>query len=158
MSLAASLFRPGKLAMTTSKTSPAAEFRRASCRRIRRPFLLLCLLTAVHLLELYRRERGDPYFIHSAIQHGLGRAPFLCGLGRPLRRIIEECFLGDAVTVPALVRKLFHMGVGAVQPNEIKNPSDDDVVAAHETGTDTRRLHGSRLREDRALARHQQVP
>src|SRR5205823_7987831 len=81
----------------------------------------------------------------------------LRGLWRPLRRIVEECFLGDAVTVPALIRKLFHVRLRAVQPLEIKNPSDDDVVTAHENGTDTRRLHGSRLREDRALTRHQQV-
>src|SRR5438270_13226300 len=40
---------------------PAGEFHRASCRRTRRPFLLWCLLTAVHLRDLYRGERGAPY-------------------------------------------------------------------------------------------------
>src|SRR6185503_20972765 len=59
-------------------------------------------------------------------------------LAYPLRGVVEELFLGDALALPALVRELFHLGERAVGPLEAEPPVHDDEVA-----TDQRRSQAS---------------
>jgi len=57
-------------------------------------------------------------------------------LRHALRRIVEELFFGDAFTLPALIRKLFHVSDRAILPHEVEHPPDDHSIAVHKYGPD----------------------
>src|SRR3954471_4573227 len=71
-----------------------------------------------------------------------------------LRRIIEEGFLGDALTFPALVGQFFHVGGSAVLPLEIEYPADNHPVAVDEHRPHALRRQRSRFREHPAFIFH----
>ncbi len=55
--------------------------------------------------------------------------------GQSLCRIVEELLFRDALTVPTLVRQLFHVGECSIEPLELEDPTNDYVISAHEDRT-----------------------
>lgn len=53
-------------------------------------------------------------------------------LGYALGWIVKERFLRNTLALPALVCELLHTGDGPIEPFELENPTDDDVVTIDE--------------------------
>src|SRR5215831_19800731 len=75
-------------------------------------------------------------------------------IGDELRRVIEELLLSDPFAFPALIGKLFHLGVRSVQPLKSKHPSDDDSVAMNEGRAKALGIDSLRARQDLPLVRN----
>ena len=59
-----------------------------------------------------------------------------------MRWIVEELLFRHALAFPSLTGKLFHASRCSVEPRELEDPADNDVIAIQETRAYTFRPHG----------------
>src|SRR6185437_17037422 len=91
-----------------------------------------------------------------AVRRGGGRRSASCPAG-PLRGIIEELLLGDALAAPALQRELLHLRVRPVRPLEAEPPVHDDMIAIHEHRPQAARLYPLGARQHGAIVGDERV-
>src|SRR5262249_31577943 len=73
-------------------------------------------------------------------------------LRRQLRGIVEESLFRHALAFPALTGELLDPRPRSVEPFELEDPTDHDVIAVHEDRRHALRADRCRTREDLALA------